>query len=117
MYLPAHKVMVRDFAFHRQQLNAAAGNLPHSLTSPAPTASTVLAPQSAILTNDLLQVEAHLQSRVRLMEAERKEVLLQMEKVKHSLSENEKRHDFEVAEIRQSHQSAIAKVYSCYNCL
>lgn len=47
------------------------------------------------------------------MEVERKEILLQMEKIKHSLSENEERHASEVAEIRRFHQSAIAKVYSC----
>ena len=47
------------------------GQLSHDFPAPPP-------PNPALLTSDLLQVEAHLQSRVSVLEKERKELALQV---------------------------------------
>ncbi len=63
-----------------------------------------------VLTSDLLQVEARLQSRVRLLECERIELLRELERGKLLLSEREERNVTELAEIRLVHKAAINKV-------
>ncbi len=64
----------------------------------------------AVLTSDLLQVEGHLQSRVRLLECERNELVREVEKGKLLLSKKEERHVAELAEIKLAHKAAISKV-------
>ncbi|XP_064383373.1 coiled-coil alpha-helical rod protein 1-like isoform X2 [Halichondria panicea] len=85
--------------------------LKQRLSSTAVSGGVLAPPTSpAILTADLLQVEAHLQSRVRLLEGERNELVRELERGKLLLSEREERHVAEQAEIRLAHKAAISKV-------
>ncbi len=92
---------LHNFYLYRQRLSSTAmsGGVLAPLTSPA------------VLTADLLQVEAHLQSRVRLLEGERNELVRELERGKLLLSEREERHVAEQAEVRLVHKAAISKVH------
>ncbi len=94
---------LHNFSPYRQQLNSTAVSVSGGVLAP-PTSP-------AILTADLLQVEAHLQSRVRLLEGERNELVRELERGKLLLSEREERHVAEQAEVRLVHKAAISKVH------
>lgn len=97
--------MVVNYAMPRDQLEA--------YTSPVcqpPPHLTVTSVSPPHLTSDLLHVEECLQSRVRLLEREKKQGSLQLLELEKSLAEQKRQYHTLMETLRKEHEEAMYKV-------
>lgn len=69
--------------------------------------------QPAVLANDLLQVEAHLQSKVRLLETEKRELSIQVLELERTFVQHKKQCQDEKEALVAQHEERLLQVSQC----
>ena len=94
-----------------QDVSCAARLLPASplLSLQQPAASPQV--QAAVLTNDLLAVEAHLQSRVRLLEEEKRNLIGRVVELEKNLVLQKEERETQLQALKAQHSQALLQVH------
>lgn len=107
-----------DYTCRYQQDSPHVHGLSQSSTMQCPSGAHVggtshlLSPslQPAVLANDLLQVEVHLQSKVRLLETEKRELSMQVLEMERALVEQRKQSQDEREALVAQHEEKLSQV-------
>ena len=108
---PAYDVMYNMPVFaSRKQLDSVSSSSNRTRSPRPPPPSSVPAPvrtSAALLANDLLDVECHLQSKVRVLEEDRQKMAAQVVELQHLLLKAEEKRQRDIEELALQHKNAL----------
>ena len=94
----------------RKQLDSVSSSANRTRSPRPPPPSSVPAPvrtSAALLANDLLDVECHLQSKVRVLEEDRQKMAAQVVELQHLLLKAEEKRQRDIEELALQHKNAL----------